>query len=54
MTNRLDDLLNLVTDIHDDIPTALGAGGQSVTTDTRYERVANALVLITEELRARR
>jgi hypothetical protein len=54
MTNRLDELQNLVTEIHDDIPTALGSNGQIVSADTRYERIADALVMITEELRDRR
>lgn len=48
---RLDDLQNLVTELHDNLPTVMNSRRETVTADPNLDRIADALVLITEELR---
>lgn len=48
---RLDDLENLVTELHNSLPTVVNSRMQNQIADPHLERIADALVLITTELR---
>ncbi|WP_412163306.1 hypothetical protein [Curtobacterium flaccumfaciens] len=48
---RLNTLQNIVTDLHDNLPTVVNSRFENQIADANLERIADALVLITEELR---
>lgn len=48
---RLNTLQNIVTDLHDNLPTVVNSRLENQVADPNLERIADALVLVTEELR---